>query len=114
MLLKETYMEGCMLLEGNVQVHGIYILMTADLFVEVHTCTFKIVRQPTILGAVSQHTMFTLLDQQLQQMDSETLPGWDSSLNKESVQKDVVALTTAAAMLHLHRQLDREQKNNTH
>jgi hypothetical protein len=77
MLLKETYMEGCMLLEGNVQVHGIHKLMTADLFVEVHSCTFKIIRQSMTLGAVSEHTMFIALDQQLRQMDSKILPGWD-------------------------------------
>jgi hypothetical protein len=77
MQLKEAYVEECMLLEGNVQVHGIHKLITADLFVKVHTCTFKIVRQPTTLGAVLQPTMSITLDQQLRQPDNETLPGWD-------------------------------------
>ena len=77
MLLKETYMEEYMPLEGNVQVHGTYKLMTAHLFVLVHTCVFKIVRQPTMFGAVLQPTIFIPPDQQLQQTDSETLLGLD-------------------------------------
>ena len=51
MPLKETYTEECTPLEGNVQSHGIGELMTADLFVKVHTCAFKIVRQLTMTGA---------------------------------------------------------------
>jgi hypothetical protein len=47
--------------------------------------------------------MFIALDQQLRQMDSKILPGWDWSLNKEAVHMEVVALTFAAAMLHRNR-----------
>ena len=67
-------MEECMLLEGNVRIHGIYTMIAAALFVEVHSCTFKILRQPMTIGAVLEPIMFTPLDQQLRQMDSETLP----------------------------------------
>ncbi len=65
MLLKVTYVEECMLLEGDAQIHGIHKLIPADLYVKVHTCTFKIVRQPMTLGAVSEHTMLLAIDQQL-------------------------------------------------
>jgi hypothetical protein len=36
-------------------------LMTAHLFVEVHSYMFKIIRQPTTLGAVSEHTWFIVI-----------------------------------------------------
>ena len=70
-------MEECMLLEGNVRIHGIYTMIAAAPFVAVRICTFKIVKQPMIIGAVSEPIMFIPLDRQLRQMDSETRPGWD-------------------------------------
>jgi hypothetical protein len=91
-----------MLLEGNV-FHGLKKVMTAHLFVEVQPCTFKMIRQPATLGAVSEPTTFIQDDQQLREVESEILPRWDSSLLINCkilhVQRDVVALTSAAAML---------------
>ena len=70
-------MEECMLLVGNVQIHGTYNSMTAELFVLVHICVFKTVRLLMTLGAVLEPTIYIPPDQQLRQMDSETLVGLD-------------------------------------
>ena len=70
-------MEGCMLLEGNVHIHGIHKRITADLFVKVHTCVFKTAIQPMALGAALEPITFLSIDQQLRQTDNETLPGLD-------------------------------------
>ena len=96
-----------MLLEGNVH-HGLDRMITADLFVKALSYVFKIPREPMTIGAVSEPIMSITIDQQLRQMDNETLPGWDWSPYKDVVHKDVVGLTIAAALLHLHRQLGRE------
>ena len=70
-------MEECMLLGGNVHIHGIQKMMTADLFVKVHTCMFKIAIQHMTIGAVLEPITFFSIDQRLRQMDSETLPDLD-------------------------------------
>ena len=70
-------MEECMLLEGNVRVHGLQRMITANLFVKTHSCVFKTIKQPMTIGAVLEPIMFIPIDQQLQQMDSKTLPGSD-------------------------------------